>query len=136
MNRPATISAPGMAGPHTGEGRMARHQVIQMIRDLDRGRLLADMQDGMSRIVDAIEAARGAGTGEIVLKIKVRSKSEGTYHLVPTLKVTVPEPTRAEMVTFLDEQSGELMRRDPRQPDLPSVVEADFRNNVQRHADE
>ena len=115
---------------------MARHQVIQMIRDLDRGRLLADMQEGMSRIVDAIETARGAGTGEIVLKIKVKSKSEGTYHLSPTLSVKVPEPQRAEMVTFLDEQSGELMRRDPRQPDLPSVVDADFRNDVRRAEEE
>lgn len=111
---------------------MARQPVIQMIRDLDRGRVLADMQDGMSRIVDAIENARGAGSGEITLKIKVKSKSEGVYTLSPTVNVKIPEVQRAEMITFLDEQSGELIRRDPRQPDLPSVVDADFRNGVVR----
>lgn len=115
---------------------MAKHPIIQMLRDADRGRLISDMQEGMTRIVDAIENARGAGTGELVLKIKVKSKSEGTYTLTPTLTVKAPEPPRQDMITFLDDQSGELIRRDPRQPDLPAVVEADFRNGARQQADD
>jgi hypothetical protein len=107
-----------------------------MLRDADRGRLIADMQDGVSKIVDAIENARGSGTGELTLKIKIKSKSEGTYTIVPSLTVKVPEAPRAEMITFLDETSGELVRRDPRQPDLPAVVEADFRNGQGRASDD
>lgn len=115
---------------------MARHPIIQLLRDADRGRLIGDMQDGMSRIVDAIENARGAGTGEITLKIKIKSKSEGAYTLTPSLSVKVPEAGRQDMITYLDESSGELMRRDPRQPDLPAVVEADFRNGQNRQSED
>lgn len=115
---------------------MAKHPVIQLLRDADRGRLISDMQEGISSIVDAIEANRGSGTGKLTLTITIKSKSEGAYTLTPSLNVKVPEPARQDMITFLDEQSGELQRRDPRQPDLPMVVEADFRNRTGGAADE
>lgn len=110
---------------------MARQNIIPLIRDADRGKLIGDMQDGFDRIVEAIEAARGAGVGELTLKLKIKSKSEGTYTIVPTLSVKVPEAARAEMITFLDEASGELIRRDPRQPDLPGVTTLDQRQTQQ-----
>lgn len=107
---------------------MSQQNILTIVRELDRGRIIPEMNEGMTKIVDAIEAARGAGSGEITLKLKIKSKSEGVYTIIPTLTVKVPEQPRADMITFLDEQSGELMRRDPRQPDLPSVVAADELN--------
>lgn len=113
---------------------MAQQNIVTLIRDLDRGRIIPEMNEAMSQIVEAIEEARGAGTGEITLKLKVKSKSEGVYTIIPTLTVKKPERPRTEMLTFYDEQSGELIRRDPRQPDLPSVVLADELNNRRRGA--
>ena len=101
---------------------------IQIIRDADRGQVLQDLQRGLDEIVQAIEADRGQGVGEITLKLKIKSKSEGAYTIIPSLTIKVPQPARLETLAFLDNE-GELQRYDPRQPVLPSVVEADFRNN-------
>ena len=95
--------------------------IVALIRDADRGRLLPDIQEGLNKIVDAIEAARGAGEGTITLKLKVKCTSEGVYDLVPELTVKVPVPKRQGMLTFLDDSTGELIRRDPRQPDIPGL---------------
>lgn len=107
---------------------MSRQPIIEIIRTADRGQLFEDMQKGVDAIVAAIEAARGAGTGELTLKLKIKSTSEGVYAITPDLSVKVPKPKRLDMLTFLDEASGELVRRDPRQPDLPAVVAADELN--------
>lgn len=102
--------------------------IIPMIRDVDRGRVLATMQKGVDEIVEAIEANRGAGKGRITLTIDIQSKTEGSYEIAAKVNVKVPEPARQVMAMFLDDQSGELMRRDPRQPDLPGVVSLDARD--------
>lgn len=112
---------------------MAREQaILPLIRDADRQRLLPDMQEGLDKIVAAIEDNNGNGTGEITLKLKIKSTSPGVYALASSLKIVVPEPKRAEMVTFFDETSGELVRRDPRQPDLPGVTTLEQRSRDQQ----
>lgn len=105
--------------------------IIPLIRDADRGHLVGDMQAALDKIVEAIEANRGAGTGKLTLTLTIKSKSEGTYTITPSLTTKVPEAARSDMITFLDEATGELIRRDPRQPDLPGVVAADFRSGAQ-----
>lgn len=102
--------------------------VIQVIREADRGQLLTDMEQGLTDICNEIEKRGGAGGGEITIKIKVGCKSEGAYDFKTSLKVTISEPPRLPMIMFRDEDSGELSRKDPRQPDLPVVVDADFKN--------
>jgi len=110
---------------------MANSQnIIPLIRDADRGRLLPDMQEALNKIVEAIEANRGAGTGKLTLTLTIKSKSEGAYTIIPSLTAKVPEQSRTEMITFLDSETGELIRRDPRQPDLPGVTTADFRRGA------
>jgi hypothetical protein len=109
---------------------------IPMLRRLDRGRAMLDLQKGISDIVAAIEQNRGAGAGEVTLKIKIKCEAEGSYTLEPTVTAKVPQPKRLKTTTFLDEESGDLLDRDPRQPDLPSVVQADFRNGVPSGADD
>ncbi len=108
-----------------------KQPILQMIRDADRTRLLPDMQNAVSEIVEAIELARGAGKGKITLELTISSPSEGAYEIEPKLTVKVPKPPRAKMMTFFNEETGELERRDPRQPELPEVIAADFRNKVQ-----
>jgi hypothetical protein len=100
---------------------------IELIREADRGKLLNDLQQGVDDIVSAIEENRGAGTGEITLKIKIKSKSEGAYTITHDLGIKVPKPARSDMLMFMGDD-GELQRADPRQPTLPSVVSSDELN--------
>ncbi len=109
---------------------MANQNIIPLIRDADRGRLVPDMQAAMNDIVAAIEENRGKGKGKITLTLSIESKAEGSYTITPSLAVKVPERARADMATFLDETTGELIRRDPRQPDLPGVAPVDFRSGA------
>lgn len=100
---------------------------IQMIREADRGQLMDDLQDGIGKIVEAIESAHGAGTGEITIKLKISSPTPGAYEIVPDLTVKSPKPKRLKSTMFLSDD-GELQRNDPRQPTMPSVIDADRLN--------
>lgn len=102
---------------------------IQIIREADRGQLLQDFQQGLDDIVNAIETAHGHGKGQITITLDIKAKGDA-YQIDGKLKVKVPEPERLATTMFFDADQGELTRRDPRQPDLPSVVDADFRNGV------
>ncbi len=104
---------------------------IQIIREADRGELLTDFQQALDDIVNAIEAERGVGVGEITIKLKIKAKGDA-YQVTSDLKVKVPERARLDTTMFFDADAGELTRKDPRQPDLPEVVAADFRNGVNR----
>lgn len=100
---------------------------IQIIRDADRGQLLTDMQAALDDIANAIEK-NGGGVGEIKLSFKIKPKAAGAYEIASKLDVTVPQPSRLPAIMFRDNDSGEFTRRDPRQPELPVVVDAEFRN--------
>lgn len=105
---------------------------MQIIREADRGRLLQDGDKVLEEIVHAITAY--GGTGEISIKMKIKAKGDA-FPIATELKYSVPQPPRTEALFFFDQENGELSRRDPRQPDLPAVVEADFKNGVRRAAD-
>ena len=100
---------------------------LQMIREADRGQLLVDAQTALDKIVDAIEAAHGAGKGKLTLSFDIVSEAPGAYTITGKLDFKVPQPKRLDSQFFLLE-SGELSRTDPRQPVLPSVVRADALN--------
>lgn len=100
---------------------------IQMIREADRGQIMTDMQQALDDIVEAIENARGDGKGRITLTFEVTSPSPGAFEIKSKLDVKIPAPPRLPTTMFLGE-GGELSRHDPRQPVMPSVVDADFRN--------
>lgn len=102
---------------------------MQIIRDADRGQLLTDMQFGLDDIANAIEK-NGGGVGEITLSFKIKPKAAGAYEIASKLDIKIPQPSRLPAIMFREEDSGEFTRRDPRQPDLPVVVEADFRNGT------
>lgn len=100
---------------------------IQMIREADRGQIMTDLQQGLDDIVEAIEAARGDGKGKLTLTFEVSSPSPGAFEIKSKLDVKIPAPQRLPTTMFLGE-GGELSRHDPRQPVMPAVVDADFRN--------
>jgi hypothetical protein len=110
--------------------------IIPLLRRLDRGRVMLDLSQGLAKIVETIEANQGGAVGELTLKIKIKLEAEGTYVLEPDVTGKVPKPKRAKTTTFFNEETGGLDDRDPRQPDLPAVVDADFRNGVRRPGDD
>lgn len=106
--------------------------LIQIIREADRKKLVDDAQEALDDIRAAIEAH--GGTGELVIKLKVKKKGDA-FIFGSELKHTVPQPPRVESIFFFNEEQGEFSRNDPRQPDLPVVVDADF-NNRRKHPQE
>lgn len=101
---------------------------LQILRDADRGNLIGDIDDALERITGAVEAYGGAG--EINIKLKIKQKNEA-FQILVEMKAKEPLPPRLETVMFKDDD-GNLSRRDPRQPELPEVVAADFRNGQRR----
>jgi hypothetical protein len=99
--------------------------VMQLIREADRGQLLDDAEQALQEIVNAIEMHGGAG--EMTFKFKVKKKGDA-YLIGSEMKHSVPQPPRVEALFFFDADEGELTRKDPRQPQLQSVVDADSFN--------
>lgn len=104
---------------------------IQIIRQGDRGQLLQDCEKALEDIITAINSY--GGTGSITIKAKIKGKGDA-FVVSTELKHEIPAPPRTDAMFFYDTEQGELTRRDPRQPDLPAVVEADFKNGVQRRS--
>jgi len=102
---------------------------IQLIREADRGQLLTDFEGSLDEIINAIELH--GGVGEINIKLKIKKRGDA-YMVSSELKHQVPQPPRVDALFFFDPEKAELTRKDPRQPDLPAVVEADFKNSQRR----
>lgn len=106
---------------------------IQLIREADRGQLLTDFEGALDEIVNAIELH--GGVGEINIKLKIKKRGDA-YMVSSELKSAIPQPPRVDALFFFDADKAEFTRKDPRQPDLPMVVDADFRNNRGSAAEE
>ena len=105
---------------------------IQIIREADRKKLVDDAEDALEQIRAAIDAH--GGSGEVTIKLKVKKKGDA-FIFGSELKFNIPQPPRVESIFFFNDEAGEFSRKDPRQPDLPAVVEADFKN-PRKHAQE
>lgn len=107
------------------KGRGGVSSILNIIREADRGQLMEDaniaIEDIMVALGDDYERS-----GEVTIKVKFTTKN-GAVQIMPTLDHKLSKPERLPTIMFLDE-SGGLTRRDPRQPVMPTVVEADEMN--------
>jgi hypothetical protein len=96
------------------------------------GALHGEMSDSLAELVLAVKETQKAGT--LTLQIKVTPNKDGQTMLV-TDKVTakLPEGDRGAAIFFVSED-GNLMRRDPRQTELPLVEVVDKRTGEIREA--
>ena len=99
--------------------------IQNIIRDADRGQLMEDADTAIQAILDALSLDYER-TGEVTIKVKFTTKN-GAVQILPSLDHKLSKPERLPTIMFLD-QEGTLTRRDPRQPVMPSVVEADELN--------
>lgn len=96
-----------------------------IIAEADRGQLLEDAELAIQDILTALSDEHDR-TGEVTVKIKFRTKN-GVVNILPELQHKLSKPERLVTTMFLNDD-GELTRRDPRQPVMPSVADADELN--------
>ncbi|UVC14732.1 hypothetical protein [Mesorhizobium onobrychidis] len=94
--------------------------------------MVDDAEDALAEIRNAID--QHGGSGEITIKLKLKKKGDA-FIFGSELKFSVPQPPRVESIFFFDQDENEFTRKDPRQPEIPVVVEADF-NNRRRNPQE
>lgn len=87
-----------------------------VLRDLCGGSTYEELGGKLNEIVAAVRETRKVG--ELSFKLKVKYNGEIGVIIEDEIKAKVPEPSRGTTVFFADD-SGNLLRRDPRQPDLP-----------------
>lgn len=93
-----------------------------IIAEADRGQLLDDAEMAIEEILTALSNEHDR-TGELTIKVEFKTKN-GAVQIMPELTHKLSKPERLATVMFLND-SGELSRRDPRQPVMSSVVDAD-----------
>lgn len=99
--------------------------IQNIIAEADRGQLLTDADFAIEEIMTAL-ADDYERSGVITIKIKFKTKN-GAVQIQPELEHKLSKPERVVTLMFLT-GDGELSRRDPRQPAMPIVTEADELN--------
>ena len=99
--------------------------IQNIIAEADLGQLLTDADFAIEEILTAL-ADDYERTGEVTIKIKFKTKN-GAVQILPELNHKLSKPERVVTLMFLTDD-GELSRRDPRQPVMPTVTEADELN--------
>lgn len=103
--------------------------IQNIIAEADRGQLRVDTDFAIEEILTAL-ADDYERTGEVTIKVKFKTKN-GVIQILPELSHKLSKPDRVVTFMFLTDD-GDLSRRDPRQPVMPSVVDADFNNGTAR----
>ena len=83
---------------------------------LEGGIALLQLNDQLQELVQAGTKHRKAG--EIALTLKVSPNGETAVSVAAAVKAKIPEGARGVTVFFAD-ASGNLLRRNPNQPELP-----------------
>lgn len=99
--------------------------IQNIIAEADRGQLLIDADFAIEEILTALNEDYER-SGEVTIKVKFKTKN-GAIQILPELNHKLSKPERVVTLMFLTE-GGELSRRDPRQPVMPTVTEADELN--------
>lgn len=90
----------------------------EVLREIDRGRLLPEIEEKLADVVKAVLLAGKAGSLNIKLGIK-KAGSGDSNQLIIDAEVTAKEPKMDRAVTlFFADDAHQLRRRDPRQYDL------------------
>jgi len=89
--------------------------ITDILGELESGLIVAEMSTALAELTDAVRQTRKAGT--ITLKLTLRPNGDSVL-AKGEVKLALPPMARNETVYFVD-AAGNLVRNDPRQPDLP-----------------
>jgi hypothetical protein len=87
-----------------------------VLGNLEGGHTFASLNDDLAELVSAVQMHRKPG--EISVTLKVTPNGERAVSVTAATKVKMPEPSKG-VTTFFTTQAGDLLRRDPNQPELP-----------------
>lgn len=94
-----------------------RKPFAAFVQEQRAGALHGELSDGLVELVQAVQETGKAGT--VQLTVKVAPNKDGvTVTVTDKVVVKLPEGERGAAIFFADEH-GNLMRRDPRQTELP-----------------
>jgi hypothetical protein len=88
----------------------------EVIAEYGNGRLLERLSAELAEVARAVGETNLKGT--VTLKLSVEPSGEGAYTLNADVTAKVPKRGVGQAIFYAD-QSGNLSRRDPRQPELP-----------------
>lgn len=94
-------------------------QFFSTIEDMNRGRVLIDIEDQLKKI--CVEVAENGGSGVLTLQLKVMATKRGMTEVTAKVSSKLPTPKPEPAVFFLNDRN-ELVRDDPKQSDLPGIV--------------
>lgn len=92
--------------------------LMNVIEMLSNGAVLADAEDSMSKVLEAVYATGKKGT--LTIKLDVKSVGYQKVDVTPTIKADIPRPTRNAETLFVDDEM-QLSTRDPNQPSIPGM---------------
>ena len=87
-----------------------------VLGNLEGGRAFEDLNEQLQDLVTAVLQHQKAG--DITLVLKISPNGERAVSVLSSIKAKVPEGARG-VTTFYADAGGNLLRRDPRQPELP-----------------
>jgi len=89
--------------------------VTDILADFEEGAVLDEINGVLDEIVRQVE--RTGRVGKLKIEMTIRPNGEGRVTITPSVKPSIPEPSRAAAMYYVSE--GGLMRRNPNQHDLP-----------------
>jgi len=87
------------------------------LRDLDKGRVHADLSEKLQELVESVLLVRKPGTVQLTLKVEPAKGGEDMVTVLATVATKVPRTARAS--TFFVTDDHNLSRSNPQQPSLP-----------------
>lgn len=92
----------------------------QILRELGEGSTLSELSEAMWDLVQRVQDT--AKAGHLTLTLHVGFDGQGRLVTKDEVKVRLPEYSRPETRFFVDGH-GNPSRRDPNQPELPSIAD-------------
>jgi hypothetical protein len=92
-----------------------------VLRECSGGRTIADLSDGLTELVAAVQQTRASGS--ITLTLTVKPNGDNSVLITEKTSIKAPQLKRGESVFFV-QGGGDLVRSDPRQQNLPCAKSA------------
>lgn len=104
------------AGPHV-------RPFAEFLQQQRRGVLHGELSDALHGLLSAVKDTGKAGKLQLTISVKPAAKGNAEQVLISDLvAVKAPSVERPESIFFLDD-AGNLSRSDPRQQELPGLIE-------------
>lgn len=92
----------------------------QVLREINGGRLVEELTNELTEVVEAVKASGKAGKIALTITLKPRGSANAQLEVIPSVRGTKPERERPLSIFYINQDMG-LQRNDPQQGDLPGM---------------